>query len=651
MQYQDKDHDNGINIKFKSDRDRKGEYKLIVKNSSNGGKNFHRNQRVANGNNEGEMVPPDGGWGWFVLLAAVMVNLLIPGTVKSFGVLFVVYLEVFNTTPTEASWIPALCYFLYSSLGPLSSILSVKYSYRTVTLIGGTFAAVGMILSYFANSVTFLYVSYGVLVGAGAGLAFPPTVYIVTSYFVKKRGLANGLCISGSAIGSIILPPLLRFLLQEYGYRGSVLIMGAIMLNVWAAGLLYQPVENHLVPAKVNDNDNDKDEMEENENNDEDVVEEEAEENNDDENNFGTTITVTSPDDDDNNRTKNHLIVTANNSINSNSKIKVNAATPFVPKSASSVALENYKNSPVQGRMRKISMPTPSAREISGQMHSTPALHVVPERTIRRRAPTKSPSSSSFHYVSTPYHGSTLSALHPEHASTLTLNAITSTFRKSPEKKASGKVKTEPEKKFFDFSLLRDPLYLVILISNSTNALSYTNFVILLPNYANDLHYTKNEGMLLLPIVSIFDLIGRIGGSALSDKNLMPKHWYFVGGLLISGISLTILPSATSYTILSIYSGIFGLASGIYVGITAVIMADMLGTEKLTSSYGISLFVNGVVQLIGPPIVNSIYERIGTLGPIFAVLGIVLIVGASLWGFVPFIRRKREREGQIFEKC
>lgn len=177
------------------------------------------------------------------------------------------------------------------------------------------------------------------------------------------------------------------------------------MLNVWAAGLLYQPVENHLVPAKVNDNDNDNDEMEENENNDEDVVEEEAEENNDDENNFGTTITVTSPDDDDNNRTKNHLIVTANNSINSNSKIKVNAATPFVPKSASSVALENYKNSPVQGRMRKISMPTPSAREISGQMHSTPALHVVPERTIRRRAPTKSPSSSSFHYVSTPYHG------------------------------------------------------------------------------------------------------------------------------------------------------------------------------------------------------------------------------------------------------
>lgn len=46
-----------------------------------------------------------------------MVNLFIPGTVKSFGVLFVEFLEVFDASPAAAAWIPALCYFLYSSLG------------------------------------------------------------------------------------------------------------------------------------------------------------------------------------------------------------------------------------------------------------------------------------------------------------------------------------------------------------------------------------------------------------------------------------------------------------------------------------------------------------------------------------------------------
>lgn len=43
-------------------------------------------------------------------------------------------------------------------IGPISSILSVKYSYRTVTIIGGTFAAAGMIISCWASSVTYLYV-------------------------------------------------------------------------------------------------------------------------------------------------------------------------------------------------------------------------------------------------------------------------------------------------------------------------------------------------------------------------------------------------------------------------------------------------------------------------------------------------------------
>ena len=65
------------------------------------------------------MVVPDGGWGWLVLFGAMLVNILIPGgAIKSFGILFVEFIEAMpGTTPTQASWIPAICYFLYSSLG------------------------------------------------------------------------------------------------------------------------------------------------------------------------------------------------------------------------------------------------------------------------------------------------------------------------------------------------------------------------------------------------------------------------------------------------------------------------------------------------------------------------------------------------------
>lgn len=396
-------------------------------------------------------------------------------------------------------------------------------------------------------------------------------------------------------------------------HRGTVLIMGAITLNVWAAALLYEPVERHMIRVPITTIADNK------------VVEEDEE---DDYEQAELNEMVISPDDDKKQQNNSLIIKPSINNI-------------MVPKSASSVALENYKNTPIQGRTRKISMPI--GREISSQMHSTPALHAVPERGIsRRRTAARSPSTSSFNYISTPYHGSTLSALQPEYASNLTLNAITSTFRKSPEKTV--KAPEEKKPKFFDLSLLKDPIYLVILISNSTNAVSYTNFIILLPVYAISLGFDKDQGSALLSLVSILDLVGRIGGAACSDLKLIPKHWYFVGGLFISGISLAIMPTAQNFTMLAFYCSIFGLASGIYVGVTAVIMADMLGTEKLTSSYGISLFVNGVLQLIGPPTCGVIFKHINKYGPIFSILGIILVCGASLWGFMPFLQRRHSAQ-------
>lgn len=223
--------------------------------------------------------------------------------------------------------------------------------------------------------------------------------------------------------------------------------------------------------------------------------------------------------------------------------------------------------------------------------------------------------------------------MHAEESSKLSL--------KNPEKNLEA---NKSWKTRFDLSVLKDPIYLVILISNSTSAISNTNFMILLPSYAIDEGIDKNNAALLLSIVSALDLVGRISGASLSDIDFMPKYYYFVGGLGTSGIALALLPMATSYTMLSFFCGLFGLSSGMYIGITTVILADMLGTEKLSSSYGISLFVNGVLQLIGPPICGIVFEQVGSYKPIFLAFGIILILGTALWAVVPLIKRNNKKD-------
>lgn len=502
--------------------------------------------------------------------------------------------------------------------------------------------------------------SYGILVGIGAGLSFPPTVYIVTSYFVRLRGLANGICISGSAFGSIILPPILRYLLEEYGYRGACLVMGAITLNTWIAAIFYEPVENHLKRVP-------KEQLEPLDEFYDDVIDEEDE---------GITLEFTKTPDNgaDEPRTKPTFAITSDE-LPSTPKSRVHSPESMrqyhngeFARSVSAVAVQNltktHHDESAAHRQRKISTPVRGTHahndSFINQLSSTPSLYAVPESRFSHssrlsrlqfrsggRPPKRSPSTSSFQYISTPYHGSTLSFQPEDFASHLSLKSIASSINPVA---ACMKSKESSKSKFLDLSLLKDPVYLVILISNSTNAIGYTNFIILLPAYAGALGFDKNSAAYLLSIVSALDLIGRIGGSALSDIEFIPKTWYFVGGLALSGISLALMPLASSYGAVSFWCALFGLASGTYVGVTAVIMADMLGMERLTSSYGISLFVNGILQLIGPPICGIWVEHAGSYFSLFTALGLSLFSGASLWGFMPFIHRSRKREKERLQR-
>lgn len=485
-----------------------------------------------------------------------------------------------------------------------------------------------MIISFWAQSIIWLYITYGIMVGIGAGLSFPPTVYIVTSYFVRLRGIANGICISGSALGSIILPPLLRIILNEYGYRGAVLLMGGITLNVWVAALFYDPVEKHMKKVPIDDEKKDAEDSA--------LV--------------PAKFTISTED-----SLPSLQHIPHNDSFLEN----LDTSTGNFNRSVSSAAFQNLKPNPTS-RERKISMPTGRNEVMRAKtnshsiMNSSSALHSVPEkqngggamdmysqgrlpsnRRSRTGVPKRSPSTSSFQYISTPYHGSTLTLQPETFASSFSLRSIRTNKSVEPEEQV-------PKKKFFDISVLADPIYLIILISNATNAIGYTNFIILLPYYANHLYDDKDMSAYLLSIVSALDLVGRIGGSALSDVTKFPKYWYFIGGLFVSGVSLFIMPFFRAYYVIAVICSIFGLASGIYVGITAVIMADMLGEEKLQSTYGISLFVNGVLQLIGPPICGIWYDRTKSFFSLFCSLGAIIVCGSLIWGFMPFVKNKNK---------
>lgn len=94
-------------------------------------------------------------------------------------------------------------------------------------------------------NVTFIKHNNSILLGIGGGLSTTPGIVIVSQYFDKHRALANGICVSGTAAGSFILPVLIKHLAENFGFHGTILVLGGCMLHVCVSATLYKPLDQY----------------------------------------------------------------------------------------------------------------------------------------------------------------------------------------------------------------------------------------------------------------------------------------------------------------------------------------------------------------------------------------------------------------------
>ena len=78
--------------------------------------------------------------------------------------------------------------------------------------------------------------------GTSTGILGTVFYLVVVRYFALRRQLALGLSQAGSAIGTLILAPVVQFLIDSCGWRGALLLLGGITLNSTAASALYRPI-------------------------------------------------------------------------------------------------------------------------------------------------------------------------------------------------------------------------------------------------------------------------------------------------------------------------------------------------------------------------------------------------------------------------
>ena len=75
-------------------------------------------------------------------------------------------------------------------------------------------------------------------IGTGAACIYQASKSELVVYFQEKYALAFFLAMAGSPIGMMVYGPLTQVLLDTYGWRGTMLLMGGVSFHLIPCGLL-----------------------------------------------------------------------------------------------------------------------------------------------------------------------------------------------------------------------------------------------------------------------------------------------------------------------------------------------------------------------------------------------------------------------------
>lgn len=569
--------------------------------------------------------PPDGGWGWMVVFASFMIHVLADGFTYTFGIYFVQLVLYYDASAAATSWIASILVGVTLGSGPIAGMLVNKFGCRIVTIMGALLASLALFLSIFAPNVETLYVTIGLGAGLGFGLIYLPAIVCVTGYFEKRRSFATGIAVCGSGIGTFAFSPLVEYLINELSWQNSLIIISGIMLNCVVFGAMFRPLEDNNLA---------------------------------DHNNELNLQELPAPE----GLPLNHLpkIKIAGDELKKNfsdaNLVRQSYNCDSIQRISShgnmSPLLYNMKNTDDATRMAQ-SQPLLPVPENHGHLMSLGSGRLQAGKT--GSLPSSHHGSGLLYRKDIFYRGSLLNI--PEYkqdpgsyrASMVRLPNTEKTPSELETAKVCGCAPCSRETRdamtsLMDWGLLTDGIFILFAISNFCTSIGFNAPYIFIVDRARHLGIPDSQSSFLLAVVGISNTVSRIFLGYISDQAWVNRLYLYNASLTLCGIGTCISIWFNSYALQILYAVVFGSMSGAYVGLTSVVLVDLLGMERLTNAFGLLLMFQGIASVIGPPMCGALFDVTDSYHYSFLLAGSMIAVSGVMLFFIPCIWRVQARK-------
>ena len=170
-------------------------------------------------------------YGW-VVVAVTFVTMAIGVNARTaFSLFFPPILSEFGWERGVTAGAFSFGFVVSAVMSPLIGRLMDRAGPRAVMELGIALMGGGLLLAPLTSVPWHLYMTIGVMVGAGSVcLGYSGFSLFLPNWFVRRRGLAIGIAFAGVGIGSVTLLPWVQHVIEQSGWRAACTAIGLIVL-------------------------------------------------------------------------------------------------------------------------------------------------------------------------------------------------------------------------------------------------------------------------------------------------------------------------------------------------------------------------------------------------------------------------------------
>ena len=184
---------------------------------------------------------------WIIAVAGVILQVAL-GAVYAWSVFRTPLVKGFGWSIPEVTLTFTIAIFTLGIAAFIGGLWMRVSGPRIVGITGGILYGLGVFLASFSNhGLWVLYLTYGLIGGAGIGLGYIVPIATLVKWFPDKRGFITGIAVAGFGAGALVTAPIATRLITRVGVLETFAILGIayFVLVVGASFWMVNPPANY----------------------------------------------------------------------------------------------------------------------------------------------------------------------------------------------------------------------------------------------------------------------------------------------------------------------------------------------------------------------------------------------------------------------